>query len=227
MLPALRLHLQQQTFPQIPCPHPNRIELHHHSPGFRHQSLRFLSRHRRFALPKLTQQRPCQFLIGRRQIPVFVQVPNHDLRRYPQRFLHRQRAKLPVQMVAQRARLRQKMLERRLVDLFEIRSRPKPRVQVVLKVAAEIDLIEGVFLGPLTFRGDLLDAAFAVAFLSGPLIHRLRRLFNLLEYGILDHLPVDHFLELKLVERKHRNHLHQPRRKDLPLGNFDVQSRLQ
>ena len=42
-------------------------------------------------------------------------------------------------------------------------------------------------------------------------------IFELFENRVLDHLGVDHVLELKLVEREDRDHLHQARGEDLAL----------
>ena len=42
-------------------------------------------------------------------------------------------------------------------------------------------------------------------------------IFKLFENRVLDHLSVDHVLELKLVEREDGDHLHQSRSQDLAL----------
>ena len=109
------------------------------------------------------------------------------------------------------------MLKGWLIELFEIRRRPEPGVKIILEIASEVDFVERVFFHPLTFHRDLLRAAVAVPFASGTLFQRFRLVFDLLEHRILDHLAIQHFLELNFIERKYAYHLNQPRRQHLPL----------
>ena len=53
------------------------------------------------------------------------------------------------------------------------------------------------------------------------------RVFEFFENGILNHLGVDHVLELKLVEREDGDHLNQARGQDLALRKLDAQFVLQ
>ena len=58
---------------------------------------------------------------------------------------------------------------------------------------------------------------------SSDFVEQRNRIFQFFENRILDHLRVDHVLELKLVEREDRDHLHQARGQDLALRELQVQ----
>jgi len=49
------------------------------------------------------------------------------------------------------------------------------------------------------------------------------RVEPLLKYGVVDHLLIDHLLQLKPVELKNRDHLNEARREDLLLRDFQLQ----
>jgi hypothetical protein len=129
-------------------------------------------------------------------------------------------------MVAEGARLRQKVFEGRFVVLFEVRSRLVAGIQIILKVAAEVDLVERIFFLALGLGGNLFRAALAIPLNPRSLLERRRGFLEFLQYGILDHLRVDHVLQLKLVEHKHTDHLHQARRQYLPLRDLQIEFRL-
>ena len=61
-----------------------------------------------------------KLFIGCGKVAVFVEVSYHQFCSRPDLRRQRQRAKLPRQMIAERARLRQKILKRRLVVLLEV-----------------------------------------------------------------------------------------------------------
>jgi len=86
------------------------------------------------------------------------------------------------------------------------------------------DLFEGVFLIG-SRSGTLFGCGSALAFFlaAANVVNQRNRVFELLENRILDHLGIDHVLELELVEREHADHLHQARGKDLPLRDLETQ----
>ena len=142
---------------------------------------------------------------------------------------HGNRAQLPQQVVAQVSRLRQEVLERRLLDLFHFPRAAITGIQIVLEERAKIDLFERILLlirdGRRTlFRGGCLGGQ-PVAFflLASDIIEQRNGVFQLFQHRVLDHLGIDHVLELELVEREHRHHLHETRRQNLPLRQLDVQ----
>jgi hypothetical protein len=53
------------------------------------------------------------------------------------------------------------------------------------------------------------------------LIQHRNRLVNLFQDGIFHHLGIDHLLQFELVQRKNAHHLHQARRQDLALRDFE------
>ncbi len=137
-----------------------------------------------------------------------------------------QGSQLPVQVVGQRARGRQKMLKRRLVVLLKGRRTAKPGIQVILKVAPEVDFLERILLHPLAFSSDLLRGTLPVALPSGSLFKRFYALVDLLQHRIFDQFIRDHVLELKIVQRKNAHHLHQTGGKHLALRELYIQSGL-
>src|SRR5580698_7634441 len=130
-------------------------------------------------------------------------------------------------MIAERAGLGEEVFERGLVVLLEVRRGPKSWVEIVLKVAAEVDLVEGVFFYASGLSGNLFCRTLPVAFESCALIERDDGLFELFENRVLDHLGVDHLPELELIEGKHTDHLHKTRGENLALRDFQIKLRLQ
>ena len=60
-----------------------------------------------------------------------------------------------------------------------------------------------------------------VLFLLTDFVEQRDRFFRVLrENRVLDHLGVDHVLELKLIERENGDHLHETRGEDLALGEL-------
>ena len=64
----------------------------------------------------------------------------------------------------------------------------------------------------------LAVSAVAVFFFAAYFVDQRDGFFELFENRVLDHLGVDHVLELKLVEREDGDHLHEAGREDLALG---------
>ncbi len=96
-------------------------------------------------------------------------------------------------------------------------------IEIFLKERAKINFFEGIFL---FFRGNRVFFGrdpFAIFFLAGGVIEQGNGVFQLLQNRILHHLGGDHVAQLKLVEREHADHLHEARREDLPLRDFQME----
>ena len=128
-------------------------------------------------------------------------------------------------MIGQSCGLRQKIFERRALDFFHLAARAVAGVEVVLEERAEVDLFERILLfrrdGSFFGRG-LGGGAVEAFFLAADIVDQGDGIFELFEDRILDHLGVDHVLELKFIEREDGDHLHQTRGEDLALGKFDA-----
>ena len=169
MLPAPRFHLHQQALPQGPRGYSNRIEgLHQLDRLAENRRGLFSSCSSRegggcapLAGAGVCPERSCeealqQFLVGREQIPIFVEIADDILGGIPQLPRNAERAKLPRKVVAERTGLRKKILERRFVAQLETVGGAKAGIEVVLKIRAKIDFVEGILLLP---RGFDLDSA--------------------------------------------------------------------
>ena len=131
-------------------------------------------------------------------------------------------------MIGKIGSLRQKILERRALDFFHFAGAAIARIEILLKERAKVDLFERVLL--LRRRNGIFfssDRALPLLFATSDIIHEGNRILQFLQNWILHHLAVDHVLKLKLVERKHADHLHEPGCKYLPLRYFEAQSVLQ
>ena len=127
-------------------------------------------------------------------------------------------------------RLGEKILERRALDLFHLAVGAVAGVEIILEERAEIDLFEGIFLfdgGDGIFFVGGGSGALAVLLFFADFVEQGNGVFQFFENRILDHLGIDHVLELKLVEREDGDHLHQARSKDLALGEFYAEFVLQ
>ena len=95
-----------------------------------------------------------------------------------------------------------------------------PGIKVVLEKRAEVDFLERILLldggNGIVFCG-CGSGALAIFLFFTDFVEQRNGIFQFLENWILDHLGVDHVLELKLVEREDRDHLHQARSEDLAL----------
>ena len=120
-------------------------------------------------------------------------------------------------MVGQRAGLGQKVFKRRALDLFHLALTAVAGIEVILEERSKINFLKRIFL--IGCRGGRFfgGGAFALFFTPAYVIDERNRIFQFLEYRVLNHLFIDHVLELEFVERKHTDHLHQARGKDLAL----------
>ncbi len=133
-------------------------------------------------------------------------------------------------MVGQVGGLGEEIFERRPLDFFHLAVRAVAGVKIILEKRAEVDLFEGIFLfdrsdGVFFVRSR--SGALAVFFFAANFVEQRNRFFKFLENRVLDHLSVDHVLELKLVEREDGDHLHQAGSKDLALGQLYTEFVLQ
>src|SRR5437867_8342766 len=112
-------------------------------------------------------------------------------------------------MISQGTWLRKKILKRWAFDFLEVTLTAETRIEVILKKRAEINFLEGVFLVLRSSRGFFSRrGTFALFLPTADIIYQRNGIFQLLEDRVLHHLGSDHVLELKLVERKHADHLH-------------------
>ncbi len=126
--------------------------------------------------------------------------------------------------------MERKFSKRRALDLLHLAVCAIAGIEIILKERAKINLFEGIFLfdgsdGIFFVAGG--SGALAVFFLLANFVEQRNRFFQLFENRVFDHLGVDHVLELKLVEREDRDHLHQARGEDLALRELDAKFVLQ
>ena len=133
-------------------------------------------------------------------------------------------------MVTQICRLGEKILERRALDFLHLPVRAVPWVEIVLKERAEIDFLKRIFFfcrsGRIFFVAGG-SGALPIFLLTAYFIEQRNGFLELLKNRVFHHLRGDHVLELKLVEREDRDHLHEARSQDLPLRQLDAQFVLQ
>ena len=131
-------------------------------------------------------------------------------------------------MVGQVAGLGEEILERRPFDFFHFSRAAVARIQILLEERAEINLFERVFLfdgrDRVLFGGS---GMFAFFFTAANVVDQRDAIFQFFQNRIFHHLGVDHVLELKFVERKHADHLHEAWGQDLSLRDLQAQSVLQ
>src|SRR5438309_2670349 len=117
------------------------------------------------------------------------------------------------------------MFKGRALDVLHLAVSAVAGIEVVLEERTEIDFFEWIFLlgsgGGIFFVGSG-SGALAIFFFFADLVKQRNRVFELLQHRILNHLRIDHVLQLKLVERKNRDHLHQARGKNLALRELYV-----
>ena len=134
------------------------------------------------------------------------------------------RTQLPEEVIGQRHRRGEEILNRGLLDFLVIVGGAEAGVEVILEIGAEVDFVEGVFLFFLAFGDGLgFDGAVAVFFCARDIVEQRNVLFQLLENGILGDLGLDHLLQLQLVQGEHADHLHQPGRQDLALCDLKAE----
>ena len=103
-------------------------------------------------------------------------------------------------------------------------------IEIVLEKRAEVDLFKGIFLfgggDGILFSGRS-GGALAVFLFLADFVQQGNGILKLLKYRVLHHLSVDHVLQLKLIEREDRNHLHQAWGQDLALRQLNAEFVLQ
>ena len=120
-------------------------------------------------------------------------------------------------MIGEGRGLGEKIFERRPVALFHLAGAAITGIEIIAKERPEIDLLERIFFlgcggGCLNLRLALTGVvAVSGFFFAGDNVEHGNGWIKFLQDRVLDHLGVDHLLELKLVERQHAHHLHQPR----------------
>ncbi len=125
-------------------------------------------------------------------------------------------------MIGEGAGLGKEILKRRLVGLLKTVGRAEAGIQIILKVGAKVYFVERVTLVALRLGRDLFYAALALRLFQGDVIDEGNTLFQLFQHRILNNLGVDQLFQLQLVERQHADHLHQARRQNLTLRNFQA-----
>ncbi len=123
--------------------------------------------------------------------------------------------------------MERKFSKDRLLDVFHLSLAAIAGIEILLEERAKIDFFEGILLffgrDGIFFRRGHRSHAVAFFFLPTDIVEQGDGVFQFFENRILDHLGVDHVLELKLVEREHGDHLDEARRQNLPLRQLDVQ----
>ena len=151
-----------------------------------------------------------QFVVTRDQVAVLIKVADDEFGGLAHLSTNRNRAQLPGQVIRKIAGLGKKILERGSLDLLHFAGAAVARVKVVLEKRTEVNLFEGILL-LFGGRGSFFRRPFAVFFAAADLVEQGDGIFQFFEYRIFHHLGSDHVPQLELVERKHRDHLHQTR----------------
>jgi hypothetical protein len=127
---------------------------------------------------------------------------------------------LPGEVVREIRWLGKEILERRTLDLFHLAVSTVAGIEIVLEKRAEVDLFKRIFLlgsGDRILFGRCSGGAFPVFLFLAYFVEQGNGILKLLKDRVLHHLSVDHVLQLKLVEREDRDHLHQAWGQDLAL----------
>ena len=101
-------------------------------------------------------------------------------------------------------------------------GRAEAGIEIVLEVGPKVDLVERITLVALRLGCDLFHASIALRLSERDVIDEGNTLFQLFQHRILNNLGVDQLFQLQLVQRQHTDHLHQARRQDLTLRNFQA-----
>src|SRR5208283_2003542 len=171
-----------------------------------------------------------QLIIARYQVAVFIQIADNQVGGLAYFGTQAQGTQLPSEVVGQIGWLGKKVLKRRPLDLLHFAVRAIAGIEIVLEERAEINLFERIFLFDSSDRVFFVaggSGALAVLFFLADFVEQRNSVLELFEDRVLDHLGVDHVLELQLVERKDGNHLHQAGREDLALRKLNAEFVLQ
>ena len=141
-----------------------------------------------------------------------------------------QGAQLPQQMVRQGCRLGEEVLEGRLFTILHFDRGAKAGIKIFREKRSEIDLFEGVLF--FSWFGRLLDrrrgaVAIHLLFARGDFIQQGDSVLEFLENRVFGQFRIDHVRQLKFVEGKDTDHLHEPRSQNLLLRYAKTQLGLQ
>src|SRR5581483_4390276 len=164
-----------------------------------------------------------QLIIAGNQVSVFAQVADDQFRSLSDSGAHRERSQLPHQVIGQIGGLGKEILKRRALDFFHLTRRAISGIQVLLEKGAKIDFFERIFFlrgRKRRFFGGRRDGTIPVFFAAVHIVQQWNGVFQFLKVRVLYHLGIDHVLELKLIERKHTDHLYQSWGQDLSLRNL-------
>ena len=204
--------LALQAFAQVARRHARRVKLLH-------------DEQRRFQLLRGGPVGLGNLFQRRRQVAIFIQVPDNRFRQLLHAVGAHRRAQLPRQMIGKVLRRREEFLERRALEIFAFAITvvtAAAGVQVLAEKRSYIELVEGI--GRFRLRNlfrFFLDERFVRVIVRAQLFFG-----QLFEHGIGHHLLRDHLAQLQAVQRQHTDHLHQARREDLLLRHAQVQLRL-
>ncbi len=126
-------------------------------------------------------------------------------------------------MVGEGTGLREEIFKRGLVADLEVVGRAEAGVEIILKIGAEVDLVEGVFLFAEGIGGDVFGGALHLGLAAGDVVEQGNGLVEFLKNGVFDDFGVDHLLQLELVQGQDTDHLHEARGQNLPLRDFQAQ----
>src|SRR5690242_20214840 len=131
-------------------------------------------------------------------------------------------------MVGQRIGLGKEVFERRLVAELEAVRGTEARIEVILKIRAEVDLGEGILLFFRSLRSSsyLFSWTIPLCLAALHVVEQRNAFLDFIEDWVLCHLRLDHLLQLELVQRQYADHLHKARGQNLALSHFEAQLRL-
>ena len=136
-------------------------------------------------------------------------------------------AQLPLQMVVEVGRFRQKVLKGGALGDLARHLGAIAGIQVVVEKASKVDLFKGIGGIAVLRVGDrddlLVGGVGSSLFLGGAVLARFRDLGDFLQYGVFHELLGDHFSQFELVERQDADHLNQAGGQHLLLSRFEVE----
>src|SRR5581483_6535153 len=164
------------------------------------------------------------------EIAFVIEIANHEFGGGEHIVFQVHRAKLPHEVIGESGGFREEILEGRTFYIFNFAGAAVTRVEVFLEERTKINLFERVLgfgrCGGF-FGGGGGGVAVALFFFGGDVVDEGNVFVQFFEDRVLNHLLVDHFLELHLVERKDADHLHQTRGEDLFLRDLEIESWLE
>ena len=130
-------------------------------------------------------------------------------------------------MIGERAGFGEEIFEGWLFDGFDLGVGAIAGIEIFLEKRAEVDFLEGIFLlgeiGIGLFGSCRLGLPVALFFVTRHIVDQRYGRIQFLEDRVLDHLGVDHVLELNLIESQNADHLHQTRCEDLLLADLKTE----